>query len=513
MNRHRASSSRAPVGRLRDGDSIERGYAVVFTALILVPLIGFAGLAVDVGGWYSRAAALQRAADAAALAGVVWQPDFATAQSEAIAAAARNGFIHGQDGIAITITDTGAAQLEVEITDTDADLFFSGLFLDQVEIGRSALAEYAAPVPMGSPANVIGAGTQQIGTEPPSNAWAGMMGHCSWSLWGDLRSLRTTDYGAGSCGITPNPYHNPQGYSWIVDVPATHAGAVDINIFDGGYCTSRVGPNLPPTDKKNANMMFTLYPADNTPLTFDDNLLLPPVAQYQFSAGEGCNVWSGPGVHGLQIGAGLPRGQYVLVSTILDGAFTQAYTDTADWGGQNYFSLWASSASFPGYCTTIASSNCPGIYAHEWMPVRTDSTASPAIFYLAEIGEEHEGKTLVVGMWDLGEGMRTVEILSPAGDPLPFTYTTTYSVPGVPHSGTSTDASNCSFGSNHCLDVTGARFDGDLISVNIDLQGALFDWPSWSDDWFQVRYVLDTSSVDWTTWNVQVIGDPVRLLE
>ena len=44
----------------------ERGYAAVLTALILVPLLGFAGFAVDVGAWYSRAASLQRAADSAA---------------------------------------------------------------------------------------------------------------------------------------------------------------------------------------------------------------------------------------------------------------------------------------------------------------------------------------------------------------------------------------------------------------------------------------------------------------
>ena len=491
----------------------DRGYAAVLTALILVPLMGFAGFAVDVGAWYSRAAAIQRAADAAALAGVVWQPDFATAQSEALAVAARNGFTHGVDGITISVTDTGAAQLDVQITDNDADMFFSGLFLDNISIGRSALAEYAAPVPMGSPANVIGAGTISISGETPSNAWAGMMGHCSPSKWGDLRSLRTTDYSHPNCGSNPNPYQNVGGYHWIVDIPASHPGAVDVNIYDGGYCTSRPGPNQPPKDKNNVFMRFTLYPADNTALTFDDNLLLPPIAQYTFGVDEGCNGWTGPGTTGLQISAAMPRGQYLITSEILDSSLTQAWLDPADYKGQNYFSLWASSAIHPGYCTSFGSTTCPGIYANGWMPVRTDSTSSPAIFYLAEVGAEHQGKTLQVSMWDLGEGMRTVEILSPGGDPLPFTYDTVYTIPGVIHTGTSTDASNCSYGSAHCLDVTGKKFDGDLIVVEIDLSGPLLDWAMFTDDWFQVRYVLDTSSVDWTTWAVQIIGDPVRLLE
>ena len=55
----------------------ERGYAMILTSLMIVPLLGFAGFAVDVGAWYSRASSLQRASDAAALAGVVLQPDFA----------------------------------------------------------------------------------------------------------------------------------------------------------------------------------------------------------------------------------------------------------------------------------------------------------------------------------------------------------------------------------------------------------------------------------------------------
>jgi Flp pilus assembly protein TadG len=50
--------------RLRD----ERGAAAVLIALVLVPLLGFAAIAVDVGAVYAERARLQTAADAAALA-------------------------------------------------------------------------------------------------------------------------------------------------------------------------------------------------------------------------------------------------------------------------------------------------------------------------------------------------------------------------------------------------------------------------------------------------------------
>ena len=44
----------------------------------------FAAFTVDFGSWYTRSAEIKRAADAAALAGVVWMPEFDLAQSAAL---------------------------------------------------------------------------------------------------------------------------------------------------------------------------------------------------------------------------------------------------------------------------------------------------------------------------------------------------------------------------------------------------------------------------------------------
>ena len=54
--------------RLHGGRDPERGAAAVVIALLLVPLLGFAAIAVDVGALYAERARLQTAADAAALA-------------------------------------------------------------------------------------------------------------------------------------------------------------------------------------------------------------------------------------------------------------------------------------------------------------------------------------------------------------------------------------------------------------------------------------------------------------
>lgn len=219
MNRH----ARVPRTGSREG-----GYAAVMTALVLVPLLGFAGFAVDVGGWYARASSLQRAADAASLAGVVWQPDFSQAESEARAAAARNGFTHGVDGITVEVFDAGPNQIEVRITDTDADLYFAGLFVDNVSIGRSSTSEYVKSVPMGSPENYLGNDPIQ-GNSP--NLWL--------ATFGPQTSKRSGDrYHTEVCGVaifcsgSVNDEFTPEGYFFTVSVTGVQAAPLNFEIFD-----------------------------------------------------------------------------------------------------------------------------------------------------------------------------------------------------------------------------------------------------------------------------------------
>ena len=71
----------------------KQGFVAVFIALVLVIMLIFAAFTVDFGSWYTRSAEIKRAADAAALAGVVWMPEFDQAQQYALAAAKRNGFV------------------------------------------------------------------------------------------------------------------------------------------------------------------------------------------------------------------------------------------------------------------------------------------------------------------------------------------------------------------------------------------------------------------------------------
>lgn len=92
----------------------QRGYVLVTFALLLVPLLLLAGLSIDVGSWYNRASDMRKAADAAALAGVVWLPNEAAARSAAIETAARNGFVEG-NGVSISVVPVPGTEKRLKV--------------------------------------------------------------------------------------------------------------------------------------------------------------------------------------------------------------------------------------------------------------------------------------------------------------------------------------------------------------------------------------------------------------
>ena len=84
------------------GYRARRGTAVVFTAVTLAMLTGFAALAIDVGYMYAAQADLQKGADAAALAGANVLPDKTAAVAEALDYTAQN--LPGQ-GMVLALSD------------------------------------------------------------------------------------------------------------------------------------------------------------------------------------------------------------------------------------------------------------------------------------------------------------------------------------------------------------------------------------------------------------------------
>ena len=82
----------------------ERGQSLVLAALAMVAMLGFAALAIDVGYWFSQRGEVQKAVDAAALAGAQELPDdYVMAESKAREYLTKNG-VSTSNGDTITIT-------------------------------------------------------------------------------------------------------------------------------------------------------------------------------------------------------------------------------------------------------------------------------------------------------------------------------------------------------------------------------------------------------------------------
>ena len=509
MNQERPGPHHRPsVGR--DGE--EGGYILILTALLLIPLIAITALAIDIGAWYVRAQANQRAADAAALAGVVWLPDMDEAVAVAREAALKNGY-QDKHNSSVIVERAGANELRVKVATTSPQ-FFTHLFLNEFAITRAAVAEYVPPVALGSPNNSLGTGNLS-GFAKPDGFWLAASGRCSAAENGDLRLAQYTASYTGSpgggyppkCGGDKNAGFNNAsgngGYVFAIEVGQTTGQALNVEVYDGTYFPETGSPTDiefaridPLGSNSEFKTRFTLYAPDATPFDLGDN---PVVGQADVNAYDSYfkRQWRGFPI------AKPVQGTYFL------RVDTPHHKRSV---GSNGFALRAFFGGAFTDCSSITSGpTCPRVYAVNDLPLYA-SLALTSDFYLAEIDPRHGGKTLQVTLFDVGEGANGVEILDPNGHPVHFTWETPCTAPIVPPSG------GCS-GSGKYLDTSGtgaqpggyrmsaSRYNDRSIVISIPIP---VNYP-YSGNWWKVRYHASANMTDRTTWSVKVLGDPVRL--
>ncbi len=536
------------------------GYILTMAGLILIPLVIVVGFAVDIGGWYLQAAETQRAADASALAGVVWMPDFSAAEAEARATAQKNGFTHGVNAT-VDVAELDNRRIHVTITE-NTELYFTSLFLSPFDLTRGAEAEFVRPVPLGSPRNILGSG--DLLTTNPENTWLAISGWCSsrengdWLQAGYMATYDGADHQCDGSGVpTANPSYDAGGYWFSVTFEEQITGPVHLQVYNATWdnasgsvpyaaCAQRraaaqgIGEeNLdcsvyrwhwddpPPANPRaflggtyynggaggfylfpSVTTNFTVYDTDNTIFNRYDNTPLSTVSvapwdtSYMFwNTLETLND-PGPGTYYIQVQ-------------------TEA---NEDWSySSNQFALRAQVGSTFSVCTTEVgqpdySTSCPQIAAVDRLPVRA-SIDGGGDFYLASIEAVHAGKQLVVELFDPGEGANWMEILDPNGNPVTFDWETPCGGGVVAPSG------GCS-GTTSRLDVQGdgcvsdpqpgpnrksdCKYNDRVIIARIDLP-ADYATQYGTNTWWKIRYDVSGTSTDRTTWGVELIGDPVRL--
>jgi hypothetical protein len=136
-----------------------RGQIVIIFALAIIAFVGMCAVVIDVSWFWSNSLRMQRAADAAALAGVIRLParedlaiDLARAEAK------KNGYDNGAGGVVVDVhkDSTNNRRLRVKISGPVNTFFARVLGLSQIQETRDAQAEYVLPVPMGSPENYYG---------------------------------------------------------------------------------------------------------------------------------------------------------------------------------------------------------------------------------------------------------------------------------------------------------------------------------------------------------------------
>ena len=140
-------------------DKRARGQIIVIFAAAIIVFMGLSAIVIDVSWFLSSQIRMQRAADAAALAGVVLLPgNVPGAVTLARTEASRNGFTTGVRGITVTPTQDAQStrRMQVVISGPVNTYFARVLGFTSFNSIVTSKAEYILPVPMGSPENYYG---------------------------------------------------------------------------------------------------------------------------------------------------------------------------------------------------------------------------------------------------------------------------------------------------------------------------------------------------------------------
>src|SRR5712691_7659149 len=208
----------------------ERGQTLVVVALMLTALFGFVGLVMDIAWFEVNLVRVQRAADAAALAGVVYLPtNVSGASTAAINEATKNGYTNGANGVVVTAAPDAVNDRILGVTaSAPVRTFFARLFgLTTFTAKRNARAEFILPVPMASPQDYLGiyrlckgngSSCPQVHNAPDANNGSALASQGFWAAVitrggnhqnGDAYS---TYYDPNPTPTNPNPQFDPNGY-------------------------------------------------------------------------------------------------------------------------------------------------------------------------------------------------------------------------------------------------------------------------------------------------------------
>lgn len=251
---------------LRGTDRAGGQVLVIFAGSLLV-LMGMTALVVDVSWYWANTLRVQRAADAAALAGAVYLPgDVPTAYSRANQEAAKNGYSGGTGGVSVRpCQDTDSAtpgcptggsnprQLNVTISAPVSTFFMRVFGMSTINATRTAKAEFTLPVPMGSPENYYGVfgklrspggGTTTYADE--ETGWINLATTKGTSTWTSPGSVYLSDNvrASSSTNLQAQQWGFTSGISFPASLDSFRGVEVDVEARTSGGTSCQVRADL-----------------------------------------------------------------------------------------------------------------------------------------------------------------------------------------------------------------------------------------------------------------------------
>ena len=177
--------------------------------------------------------------------------------------------------------------------------------------------------------------------------------------------------------------------------------------------------------------------------------------------------------------------------------------------GSNAFSIVATPSVAKQLCDARTDALCPKVFAKDYLSIYALPNGT-ANFFLAEIGGEHAGKKVTIGLWDSGEGATELRIKRPTGSD-----GNTWTDQTFDYSSTCGPTNTAGASGTGTTSITNGGavlpFNGCLLNITFTLPSSYA--PPANNEWWRIQYTYNGSATDRTTWSVSVTGDPVHLVD
>lgn len=475
-----------------DERSAERGATLVLAAAVLIVLMGMAGFAVDLGWLYSQRTEATKAAESAALAGVIHMPNptgipwgpGAEAFDIARDLAEAKGYEHG---INATVTPLEVAgypnRLRVDVS-RDVGTFFMRVFgVNSITLDTTATAEQTPPLKIGSDDPILGGASSDFwvavnGTRRRKSDGDAYSGHC-----GGL---------SHNCGSTTNPEYRRPAYYYGIEVPPSEVGRqLSVEIYDGHHFNRSIGVG---TSEGGGNastfeLRFRLFAPDATPGEPSDNTNVVcsetffwnsnPADLNQWDPLASCPVTAQVGIYVLEVdiienGSGSGENTAISAFAIRSKIDGNVSNDTA------VFGLGSMSL---------------------WMP---NSGSNPE-FKIVKLDPFYAGTELILNLFDIGD-------LSSSGDLdiIGELATTDCQVRVRDADGNVIQNWSSDDGGAGChLDISPLEYNNQWLDLKFDIPDS---YTCSSDCWVSISYGFAGNVTERTTITAAINGLPVHLV-